>query len=264
MNRTTISQSTRFSARFTGLTVALAGCALALSGCGASVDDKLVTQTGVHGDQLEIVYALYNDESIAKFSSRKLKDVDAALAAGDLKKATAGDLRRAQDEIQSRIDKLEAAVAKIRKENKKLKAIPLPSFSSGLDDSFANKEFAQAYQDVTKNVERYTTTDIAAVGLVFNSLEKYLDFLEQWEEFIADDDTSGLVAAGESSDKALAKLNKTGKKMDRREDLPKVVSPLVKTMAAAASDSAQLTTLLDDVREEYPKNFLSIHVVEKE
>ncbi|MBJ7346933.1 MAG: hypothetical protein JHC87_00010 [Thermoleophilaceae bacterium] len=261
MNRTTVFTASRFRVGILGSV--LVAFVLALSGCGGSVDDQLVKQTGVHGDQLEIVYALYNDDSITKFSSRKMKDVDAALSAGDLKKATAGDLRRAQDEIQSRIDKLEAAVAKIKKENKKLKATPLPSFSSGLEDSFANKEFAQAYEDVTKNVERYTTTDLAATGLVFNSLEKYLDFLEQWEEFISDDDTSGLVAAGQASDKALAKLNKTGKKMDRREDLSKVVSPLVQKMAAAASDSAQLTTLLDDVRKDYPKNFLSVHVVEK-
>ncbi|MFY9265091.1 MAG: hypothetical protein WAO61_06665 [Solirubrobacterales bacterium] len=239
--------------------LALAG----LAGCGGSVDGTLVKEAGVHGDRLEKVYALYTKDVLAKLSSRDLKDIDAALAANDLKRATPGDLRRAQDSIRSRIARLEAYQSELKAANDQLKRTPKPNFNGGLDEDFANGEFAKAYASATGSVERYTTADLGAVKHAFSSLEKYLDFLEQWEEFVADNDTSGLVSAGEASDQALKRLRTTGRRIDRRGSLSGKIKPLVDRMASAASDSAQLTTLIDDLKKRYPKSFLAIHVVEE-
>ncbi len=237
--------------------------ALVFAGCGASVPNSLVEQTGVHGDALEQVYALYTSDALSKASTRDLKDINAALAANDLKKATPGDVRRAEDEIQSRIEDIDAFVKKIRAANKELKATPLPDFAAGLDDEPASDQFANAYEKTTKEIERYTTADIAAAPVALASLERYLDFLEQWEEYLIDDDTDGLVAAGEKSDSAYAKLNRKSKALNARTDLNKAIQPQVDRMAAAASDSGQLTDLVEKIKEQYPDNFLSKHLVEK-
>ena len=68
---------------------------LRFRGCGASVDQSLVDQAGKHGNALEAVYALYNQDVLKIAPNRDLKDVNAALKANDPKKATEGDLRRA-------------------------------------------------------------------------------------------------------------------------------------------------------------------------
>lgn len=237
--------------------------AIALAGCGASLPEGFVEQTGVHGDALEKVYALYTSDALSKASTRDLKDINAAIAASDLKKATPGDLRRAESEIQSRIDDLDKFVRKIRAANKELKATPIPDFAGALEDDAANATFANAYNDTTKAVERYTTADIAATPVALSSLERYLDFLEQWEEFLIDDDTDGLVSAGEKSDAAYAKLRRKSKALDARTDLNQTITPLVDKMASAASDSGQLTELVDQVKKQYPKSFLAKHLVEK-
>jgi len=246
-----------------GATIAGVAIALATAGCGASVPDALVTQAGVHGDALEKVYVLYSSDALAEASTRDLKDINAALAANDLKKATPGDVRRAQNEIQSRIDDVERFTRKMRKANKELKNTPTPDVAAGLDDDFANKQFADSYEETTKQIERYTTVDIAAVPIAVASLEKYLDFLEQWEEFLNNDDTDGLVSAGEKSDAAYARLKRKAKVLDARDDLNKKIDPLVKSMAGAASDSAQLTELVAQLKTKYPKSFIAKHIVEK-
>ncbi|MBI5311199.1 MAG: hypothetical protein HZB14_09300 [Actinobacteria bacterium] len=235
----------------------------ALAGCGSSLDPTLVEEAGVHGNQLEKVYALYSQDVLSKVSNRDLKDINAALAANDLKKATPGDLRRAQTEIASRIRTLTKFERKLRAENKKLKDTPEPNFDDGLEDDFTNNEFADAYAQSTTHIERYTTADLAAVKIVFSSLEKYLDFLEQWEEYLNDDDTSGLVSAGEASDAALARVQKTSRRIDSRGTLNSKLDPLVDKMASAATNSDQVADLIRELKEKYPNSFLSKHVVEK-
>lgn len=260
--RKATSTSRRVTASLT-LAVAALVATLALAGCGASVPDILVKEAGAHGDQLEKVYKLYNKDVLAKASTRDLKDINAALKANDLKKATAGDVRRAQTAIQSRIDKLHKYVTEIKAANGKLKRTPLPSFAAGLDDEFAHKEFDGAYRGTTTNIQRYTTADLNGAKLAFSSLEKYLDFLEQWEEYLTDDDIAGLVSTGTASDKAYARFNKLSKRLDRREKLSAKIKPLVDRMASASSDSSQLTTLIDEMKKQYPKSFLAVHIVEK-
>ncbi|HEX7436016.1 MAG TPA: hypothetical protein VF308_04865, partial [Caldimonas sp.] len=101
-----------------------------LAGCGGnSIDDTLVKETGAHGVQLEKVYNLYNQDVLKKVSSRDLKGINAALKAGDLKQATPGEVRRAQDEINSRIKRLDKFVAALKAANRKLKSTPEPNFS---------------------------------------------------------------------------------------------------------------------------------------
>lgn len=245
-----------------GLAAAVA-LTFGLSGCGDSIDPTLLKEAGIHGEALEKVYVLYNKDVLRKVSSRDLKDINAALKAGDLKKATPGDVRRAQDEIQSRIKTLERFVSQIKSANRKLKNTPEPNFSGGLDKDFAHDEFAKAYADTTSAVERYTTADLAVVNRAFSSLEKYLDFLEQWEEFLDDGDTGNLVSTGEASDKALARLKKASDRIDRRGSLNSKIGPLVDRMASAATNSSQLTELVAELKKQYPKSFLAIHVVEK-
>jgi hypothetical protein len=237
--------------------------AIVFAGCGATAPESLVKQTGVHGDQLEKVYALYTSDPLSKASTRDLKDINAALAANDLKKATPGDVRRAEEEIQSRIKDVDEFVDEIRVENKKLKDTPLPDFAEGFESDPANAQFANAYTDTTKEIQRYTTADLAAAPIALTALERYLDFLEQWEEFLIDDDTDGLVAAGEKSDAAYKRLEKTSRKTKAREDLNKKITPLVDKMAAAASESAQVSDLVEQVKKQYPENFLSKHLKEK-
>lgn len=242
-------------------TVLAAVLALAISGCGASVDEELVKQSGAHGDALEKVYVLYNKDVLEKTSTRDLKDINAALAANDLSKATEGDVRRAQKEINSRIDELADYSTDLTAANRKLKKTPLPKFSEFLDDDTNNNQFAEDYEQTTATVERYTTSGLGAVKYGLSALEKYLDFLEQWEQFLENGDTSGLVAAGESSDKALATLTKKAAAVDRGGTLTAKIDPLVGSMAEAATDSSQLTALVEDLKEQYPKSFLAVHLV---
>lgn len=237
--------------------------AIAVGGCGASVDEELVKQSGVHGDALEQVYVLYNEDVLEKASTRDLKDINAALEANDLKKATEGDVRRAQGEIDSRIDELGEYSNDLSTANRKLKKTPMPKFSEYLDDDTSNDQFAEDYEQTTATVERYTTAGIGAVKYGLSALEKYLDFLEQWEEFLQNDDTAGLVSAGEASDKALATLTKKAAAVDRGGTLTTKIDPLVGSMAEAATDSSQLTKLVEDLKEQYPKSFLAVHLVEK-
>lgn len=217
----------------------------------------------MHGDQLEKVYVLYNEEVLSDVSSRDLKDVDAALEAGDLKKATAGDLRRGQAELRSRVKRLEAFERKMREAAKTLRTTPKPNFAGGLDDDFEQQEFAKAYTATTNAIQRSTTRDLAALPVVYGSLEAYLDFLEQWEQYVTNGDIAGLIASGKASDKARSKLNATVKRMERQTDLSDTIDPHVDRMASAASNSAQLTTLIDELRADYPKSFLPVHLVEK-
>jgi hypothetical protein len=239
------------------------GATLALAGCGSSVDETLVTESGVHGNQLERVYVLYSRDTFGDATNRDFKDINAALKAKDLKQATPGDLRRAQAELRSRIKRVEKAVTELRAANRKLKATPEPNFKDGLKDSFANSEFAKAYATTTDDVERYTASDLASAGLAFTALEKYLDFLEQWEEFVTNNDTAGLVTAGEGSDKALSRLKAAGKRVDQRGTLSSKIRPQVARMSTAASDSAELADLIGQLKEQYPKSFLAVHIVEK-
>lgn len=259
--RNATSPTRRAAAMFAA--AAMLAAALTMTGCSASVPDTLIKQAGTHGDLLETVYKLYNKDVLGKVSNRDLKDINAALKANDLKRATAGDVRRAQTEIQSRLDQLDAFIGDIKSASRKLKITPAPNFAGGLDDDFANKEFDRAYNDTTTHVERYTTADIAAAKVVSSSLEKYLDFLEQWEEYLNDGDIDDLVSSGTASDKAHARYTKLARRLNARVDLSKKIQPLVDTMADAASDSSQLTTLIDEMKKQYPKSFLAVHIVEK-
>ena len=253
----------RSKARLLFAALAAACLALAASGCGASVDETLVKQSGEHGNALEAVYVLYNKDVLEKTSSRDLKDINKALEANDLKQATEGDVRRAQEEIQSRIDELSKYSDQLTAANRKLKKTPLPEFSEYLDDDTNNDQFADDYDQTTKTVEKYTTAGLAAVKYGFSALEKYLDFLEQWEEFLQNDDTDGLVSAGEASDKALAALTKKAAAVDRGGTLTAKIDPLVSSMAESATDSSQLTELVSQLKEQYPKSFLAVHLVER-
>lgn len=235
--------------------------ALVVSGCGASVDEELVKQSGAHGDALETVYVLYNKDVLEKTSSRDLKDINSALEANDLSKASEGDVRRAQGEITSRIDELAKYSKDLTTANRALKKTPLPKFSEYLDDDANNNQFADDYEQTTTTVERYTTAGLGAVKYGLSALEKYLDFLEQWEEFLQNDDTTGLVSAGEASDKALATLTKKAAAVDRGGTLTAKIDPLVGSMAESATDSSQLTALVEDLKEQYPKSFLAVHLV---
>lgn len=257
-----ISQFRPRAVRLLAISVVLAFAAV-LVGCGSSLDAAFIKQTGVHSTQLEKVYALYSKDVLSKVSNRDLKDINAALAASDLKKATPGDLRRAQSEIASRIKTLEKFERQLKAENRKLKKTEMPDFATGLDDDVNSTEFADAYKDSTALVQRYTTSDLAAVKVVFSSLEKYLDFLEQWEEYLADEDTTGLVESGEKSDAALAKVKKASTRLKARGTLTSKLDPLVDKMALAASNSSQIADLVREMREQYPNSFLAKHVVEK-
>ncbi|MGB0890560.1 MAG: hypothetical protein ACPGWS_09780, partial [Solirubrobacterales bacterium] len=114
--------------------MAIAALAVFAAGCGGSVDEALVEEAGVHGDALELVYALYNKDVLEKSSTRDLKDINKALEANDLSQATKGDVRRAQTEIQSRIDELDDYRNELTRANTKLKKTPMPDFAGGLDD----------------------------------------------------------------------------------------------------------------------------------
>lgn len=264
MHRTTPSHFCNIRpAKFVLALIAASIVAVAVAGCGSALDAAFVEDTGAHGEQLEKVYALYGQDVLSKVSNRDLKDINAALAANDLKKATAGDLRRAQSEIATRIKTLSSFERKLKAENKKLKNTPMPDFAAGLDDDYANNNFADSYKQTTTQISRYTTSDLAAVKVVFSSLEKYLDFLEQWEEYVNDDDIGGLVSAGEASDKALAKMNKTSARLKTRGTLTSKLDPLVDQMASAASNSDQVAELVQKMHDTYPKSFLAKHVVEK-
>lgn len=248
-----------------GLALAIAACAgaFALTGCTSSLDAAFIKSAGEHGTQLEKVYALYSKDVLSKVSNRDLKDINAALAASDLKKATAGDLRRAEAEIASRIETLEEFERDLKAENQKLKKLEIPDFDTELGDDVNSKEFDAAYRDSTNLVEKYTTADLKAVKVVFTSLEKYLDFLEQWEEYLTDDDTSNLVETGEASDKALARVNKLSARLKSRGTLTSKLDPQADKMALAASNSDTIADFVLEMKEKYPKSYIAKHVVEK-
>jgi hypothetical protein len=172
-------------------------------------------------------------------------------------------LRRAQDEIRSRIDKLATYGAELAKENRTLKDTPVPDFASGLDSTFANKEFTKDYSATTKYVESYATTGAVAVKSATSSLEKYLNFLEQWEVFVTSNKTDKLLSTGKASDQSLARFKAQLKTIQRRGTLPSKIRPLVASMASASSDSSQLASLIGELKKQYPQSFLAVHVVEK-
>lgn len=258
-----LSPSPQRRSNLPALTVALLVAAIAFGGCGEAVEDSLVESAGVHGNALEEVFVLQNQNVLSKVSSRDLKDINAALAANDLKRASAGDLRRAQSEIRSRIRRLEKYEQSIKDAARKLKAMPKPDFVGGLDDDAEHDAFAKAYASTTNQVERFTSSDAGAVKSAFNSMKSYLAFLEQWEQFVKSNDTSGLLSAGQASDKALARLKSTTERLQRRGSVNSKIEPLVDDMAAAASESPQLTTLVDELKKQHTKSFLAVHIVEK-
>lgn len=237
--------------------------AIALSGCGGSVDESLVKSAGEHGNALEEVYVLYNKDVLSKTSSRDLKAINSALAANDLKKASTSDVRKAQKEIDSRIDELSEYDDDLTAAYEKLKDTPMPDFAGGLDDDAANDDFTKDYEQTTETIETYTKRGISAIGVGEDALGEYLDFLQQWEEFLVSDDTGGLVAAGEDSDAALARVNKAVARVDRGGTLNTKIDPLVQSMAESATDSSQLNSLVEDLKDQYPKSFLAVHLVER-
>lgn len=249
-------------ARILPLSIA-AFAAVALSGCGGSVDESLVKSAGEHGNALEEVYVLYNKDVLSKTSSRDLKAINSALAANDLKKASTSDVRKAQKEIDSRIDELSKYERDLEAAYEKLKDTPLPDFAGGLDASEANEDFTKDYTQTTETIQSYTKRGLSAIGVGEDALGEYLDFLEQWEEFLVSDDTGGLVAAGEDSDAALERVNKAVARVDRGGTLNTKIDPLVQSMAESATDSSQLNSLVEDLKDQYPKSFLAVHLVEK-
>lgn len=237
--------------------------ALALSGCGSSVDQTLVDQAGAHGNALETVYALYNQDVLKSASSRDLKDVNAALKAKDPKKATEGDLRRAQEEIDSRIETLDKYKAKLSAANKKLRKTPAPDFAASLDKSSDSEKFAADYKQTTKITENTGTAAVGALSYATSAFEKYLDFLEAWEGYLGDGETARFVSTASASDKAYAKLQRQIKIVEAKGTLTKRLDPLVGEMADAASSDSQIADLISELRDQYPKSFLPVHIVEK-
>ena len=234
-----------------------------LAGCGSSTDSGLVKQAGVHGNALEEIYKLYGSDVLDNVSNRDLKDVNAALEAEDLNKATAGDLRRAQAEIADRIDELEKFRKRLVAADRKLRRTPEPDFKASFDKSFATDKFAEDYSEVTQLTEKAGRDGILVVRYAVSSFEKYLDFLEAWEGYLGDNDTSRLSATAEASDKSLARLQRQIRIAERGGDLGKRLDPLIEDMADAASDEAQIQDLITDLKADYPESFLPVHIVEK-
>lgn len=240
---------------------AAACLAFALAGCGSTVDPALVKSAGEQGNALQASYAALSKDVLANASTRDLKDVNAAIKAGDPNKATAGDLRRAQGEITHRINVLAAAGRTVAAANLKLRKTPLPDFEKYLSDSTEVSQFSGDYAKTTKTVQRTGTETVAVVSVAVTALEKYLDFLEQWEEYVTDKDTAGFQSSANASDAAVAKLEKRRAGIDRGVD--QRVRALVDQMAEAASSDDELNSLIDDLKDQYPKSFLSVHIVEK-
>lgn len=252
------SQKIRIGAAFV-----LAAASLTFTGCGSSVDQTLVDQAGKHGDALESVYAIYNQDVLKSASNRDLKDVNAALEAEDPKKATEGDLRRAQEEIDSRIDKLDAYKAKLSAANKKLRTTPAPDFAAGLDKTSESEKFAADYKKTTEITQNTGTAAVGALRYATSAFEKYLDFLEAWEGYLDNGETSDFVSTANASDKAYSKLKRQIAIVEAKGSLTKRLDPLVGEMADAASNDGQIADLISKLREEYPKSFLPVHIVEK-
>ncbi|MBJ7355347.1 MAG: hypothetical protein JHC98_11035 [Thermoleophilaceae bacterium] len=234
-----------------------------LSGCGSSVDQGLVDQAGKHGDALETVYALYNQDVLKSASARDLKDVNAALKANDPKKATEGDLRRAQEEIDSRIETLDKYKAKLSAANKKLRTTPMPDFAASLDKSSDSEKFAADYKKTTEITQNTGTAAVGALRYATSAFEKYLDFLEAWEGYLGDGETSAFISTANASDKAYAKLKRQIAIVEAKGGLTKRLDPLVGDMAEVASNDSQIADLISKLREDYPKSFLPVHIVEK-
>jgi len=252
------------NARFALLAVTAVICiALGISACGTSVDPTLKKQAGVHGTALEKVYALYTKDVLAQASTRDLKAINAALAASDLKKATKSDVRQAEAAIRARMKTIQAYGRQLKTANQQLKNTPPPDWSTGLNDSVASKQFAGAYTKTTQYVEGYTTRGLATLPLAYASLQKYEAFLKQWEQYLANGDTNQLLSTGQASDKALARLKAADRREKRGSSLSQKIGPQVDAMASAASDSSELTDLIDELKKDYPKSFLSVHIVEK-
>ncbi|MGK2878710.1 MAG: hypothetical protein ACSLFF_09095 [Solirubrobacterales bacterium] len=237
--------------------------AVALSGCGASVDQSLLDQAGKHGNALEAVYALYNQDVLKSSSARDLKDVNAALKASDPKKATEGDLRRAQEEIDNRIEKLDDYKSKLSAANKKLRTTPAPDFAAALDKSSDSEKFAASYKKTTEITQKTGTAAVGALRYATSAFEKYLDFLEAWEGYLDDGETATFVSTANASDKAYAKLKRQIAIVEAKGSLTKRLDPLVGEMADAASNDSQIADLISKLREDYPKSFLPVHIVEK-
>jgi hypothetical protein len=235
---------------------------LMLTGCGSSVDPALLKSAGEHGNVLEADYALQAKEILKNASTRDLKDVNAAIKAGDPKKATAGDLRRAQGEVQDRIDAIDRYRRSMVRTNRKLKTMELPDFDE-LGNSAEVTKFNSAYEKATSVTTRTGTVVLTATSLATAALERYLDFLEQWEEYVTKNDTAGFESAAKASDAALAKLKRREAQLKRQGNLSEELSPLVDDMADAASEDSSIADLITELREDYPKSFLPVHIVEK-
>lgn len=237
--------------------------AAVLAGCGASVDPALVTSAGNHGNALEANVVLLQSDVLDDASSRDLKDINAAIDAGDLRKATPGDVRRGQGEIRHRINTLASFRRKMLAAGRKLRNTPTPNFKAYLEKNNNSVTFVDSYSQATRAISRSSAVTLTAISIALTSLERYLDFLEQWEELLVNDDTDNLVDSAKKSDKALATLNrrKTALKLAGNPTL--VLKVLVDKMAAATSADSQISALIDELRKQYPKSFLPVHIVEK-
>lgn len=234
-----------------------------LIGCGNSVDPALVNSAGQHGNALEAVIVQLQSNALDNASSRDLKDINRAINAGDLRKATPGDVRRGQSEIRSRIDKLDSMRSKMLAATGKLRRTPIPNFKAYLEQNQNTESFVSAYTKATKAVTRSSGVVLVATRVAMTSLERYLDFLEEWEELLASDDTDNLVASAKASDKALATLNRRKSTLKIAGDPTIELKILVNQMASAVSNDAQLKSLIDALKKDYPKSFLSVHIIEK-
>lgn len=234
--------------------------AAALSGCGTSVEPALVKSAGEHGDALEQNYAQLSAKVLKNTSTRDLKDINAAIKAGDLKKATPGDLRRAEDEVQRRIDAVAEARRKVLSANLELRRTPLPDFEKYLDDSSEVRDFSDDYGTTTTTIRSAGSTTLLGMSVALTSLERYLDFLEQWEQFVDDGDTDGLEATARESDKAAARLDRIKLKIDNLDVLDRRLERLIGRMAAAASEDSQLNKLIEELKKQYPKSYLAKHI----
>lgn len=241
--------------------VAVTCAAAVLAGCGTSIDPALVTSAGEQGNILETNYALLSKDVLKNASTRDLKDVNAAIDSGDPDKATAGDLRRAEGEIRHRINVIESTRRSLAAANLKLRKADLPDFEKYLSNSDEVDQFSDDYAETSKIIQRTGTETVAVVSVALNALEKYLDFLEQWEEYATDKDTDGLQSSANASDAAVAKLSKRRSSVD--ENVDRTIKKLVDSMADAASEDSELNQLIDDLRDQYPKSFLPLHLVEE-
>lgn len=243
-----------------GATVALAVLALSASGCGDSVDPALVTQSGRQGEALESSYSLLTKDLFENASTRKLKRVDAALKAGDLKRASARDVRLAQSEIRRRIGLLGRFQQSLAASRRTLRRRELPEFERYLGNSAAVRSFSADYASTTKLVLGAGAAGVTASRVVLTYLERYLEFLEQWEQYLASDDTAGLVADANASDRALAEVNRRKAQLRRRGDISGPTDRLIAKMAQAASEQAGLAQLIGELKKSYPDSFLAVHM----